>query len=93
MAALSCNDLIFDHLDPRIFKTRLKIKKYWHWFIQISAGKSHRRAIKDFWKAPKTAVGCILHKSLTMTFGCTDLNETNANIFYFESSLHIFGSR
>jgi hypothetical protein len=33
-----------------------------------------------FWSFPK------FFDLLTMTFGCTDLNETNANIFYFESS-------
>jgi hypothetical protein len=26
---------------------------------------------------------------MTITFGCTDLNETNDNIFYFESSISL----
>jgi hypothetical protein len=39
-----------------------KIKNFGVGFIQISAAKSHRHAIKDFLKAPKTAVGCILYK-------------------------------
>jgi hypothetical protein len=27
-----------------------------------------------------------IFERLTMTFGCTDLNKTNANIFYFQFS-------
>jgi hypothetical protein len=30
---------------------------------------------------------------MTMTFGCTDLNETKANIFILSLVSHIFGSR
>jgi hypothetical protein len=38
-----------------------------------------------FWRFPK------IFDRMTMTFGCTDLNETNAHIFYFESSFtHFF---
>jgi hypothetical protein len=48
--------------------------------------------VKDqrFLKSSKDGHG--LHDALrvfdrmTVTFGCTDLNETNANILYFESS-------
>jgi hypothetical protein len=45
-------------------ETMDKIKNIGVDFIQIGAAKIHRRAIKDFWKAPKTAIGCILYKSL-----------------------------
>jgi hypothetical protein len=45
-------------------KTMGQIKNIGVGFIQVGAAKSYRHAIKDFWKPPKTAVGCILYKSL-----------------------------
>jgi hypothetical protein len=42
-----------------------KIKNIGFGLIQIGSVKSRRRAIKDFWKTPKTAVDCILYKYLS----------------------------
>jgi hypothetical protein len=57
-----------------------KIKHIGLGFIQIGAAKSHRHAIKDFWKHRKRP-SVAYPDRMTMTFGCTDLNETNAIIF------------
>jgi hypothetical protein len=96
MAALSCNDLTIWILDPKMSETNGKIKNVGVGFIQIGAVKRHRRAIKDCKVCNRRPVLEIpkIFDRMTMTFGCTILNETNVNIFFILSLVsHILGSR
>jgi hypothetical protein len=65
-------------------ETRLKIKNIGVGFIQIGAAKSHHRAIRDFWKAPKMAVGCILNANIFFILSLVTLI-----FFYLDDKINI----
>jgi hypothetical protein len=94
MAALSCIDLII-YIGPKMSETRLKLKNIGVGFIQIGTVKSHCRSSLDQRFLETSKIGRRLRSlqifdRVSMTCGCTGLNETNANIFCLESSFTHF---